>query len=290
MCGAWWDSGCAAVDSTWCWLVMAMIGMMIVGGIGVEDDFQWRSNISLMRVAGGKGGTEQWWGGHHWRLHWSHPMIVLWKECDQAWTMTGDYCGGDALMLSWQWWHGGISEAVVVVGTTTMSLSLSLWCLWWWNHSIVVVCCCCPWWHVKVVVWWLLCGWVKGKGMKLNLKNLYICCAQALFRVGLFNLIIIFDVLYVERLMKFGLDIFSNYWCCAQALYGAGFFNLKYIFYVPFKLLHDLWNYRCYWMSTGSTGSTGSTESPRVCWCTKNPSGNSSMMQPVLVRLPPSCY
>jgi len=42
-----------------------------------------------MRLAGGKGGTEQWQGGHHRRLHRSHPMIVLQKEHDQAWTMTG---------------------------------------------------------------------------------------------------------------------------------------------------------------------------------------------------------
>ena len=47
-------------SSTWCWLVMAMIRMQIVCGIGVVDEFQQRSNISLMRVAGGKGGTEQW--------------------------------------------------------------------------------------------------------------------------------------------------------------------------------------------------------------------------------------
>jgi len=45
-------------------------------------------DISLMGLAGGKSGTEQWWGGHHQRLHWSHPMIVLWKERDRAWTMT----------------------------------------------------------------------------------------------------------------------------------------------------------------------------------------------------------
>ena len=30
MCGAWWGSGCAAVDSTWCWLVMTMIGMQVL--------------------------------------------------------------------------------------------------------------------------------------------------------------------------------------------------------------------------------------------------------------------
>jgi len=29
VCGAWWSSGCAAVDSTWCWLVMAMIRMQV---------------------------------------------------------------------------------------------------------------------------------------------------------------------------------------------------------------------------------------------------------------------
>jgi len=29
MCGVWWGSGCAAVDSTWCWLVMAMIRMQV---------------------------------------------------------------------------------------------------------------------------------------------------------------------------------------------------------------------------------------------------------------------
>ena len=60
MCGAWWGSGCAVVDSARCWLVMAMIRMMIVGGIGVEDEFRRGSDISPMRVAGGKGGTEQW--------------------------------------------------------------------------------------------------------------------------------------------------------------------------------------------------------------------------------------
>jgi len=60
MCGAWWGSGCAAVDSAWCWLVMAMIRMMIVGGIRVEEELRQRSNISLTKVAGGKGGTEQW--------------------------------------------------------------------------------------------------------------------------------------------------------------------------------------------------------------------------------------
>jgi len=60
VCGVWWGSGCAAVDSTWCWLVMAMIRMQIVGGIGVEEEFQWRSDIIPTKVAGGKGGTEQW--------------------------------------------------------------------------------------------------------------------------------------------------------------------------------------------------------------------------------------
>jgi len=30
VCGAWWGSGCAAVDSTWCWLVMTMIGMQVL--------------------------------------------------------------------------------------------------------------------------------------------------------------------------------------------------------------------------------------------------------------------
>jgi len=67
---------------------MAMIRMQIVGGIGVEDEIRWRSNISPMRMAGGKCGTEQWWGGHHRRLCQSHPLVVLWKECDQARTMT----------------------------------------------------------------------------------------------------------------------------------------------------------------------------------------------------------
>jgi len=40
-------------------------------------EFQRRSNISPMGLAGGKGGTEQWQGGHHWRLRWSRPLIVL---------------------------------------------------------------------------------------------------------------------------------------------------------------------------------------------------------------------
>ena len=38
-----------------------------VGGIGVEEVFRQSSNISLMRVASGNGGTEQWWVGHHQR-------------------------------------------------------------------------------------------------------------------------------------------------------------------------------------------------------------------------------
>jgi len=32
----------------------------LVGGIGVGEVFRRRSDISLMRVAGGNGGTEQW--------------------------------------------------------------------------------------------------------------------------------------------------------------------------------------------------------------------------------------
>jgi len=41
-----------------------------------------------MRVAGGKGGTEQWQGGHHWRFCQRRPMIVLQKGHDRAQTMT----------------------------------------------------------------------------------------------------------------------------------------------------------------------------------------------------------
>ena len=59
-----------------------------VGGIGVGEVFQRSSDMSPTKVAGGNGGTEQWWGGHHWRLRWSHPLIVLWKERDWARTMT----------------------------------------------------------------------------------------------------------------------------------------------------------------------------------------------------------
>jgi len=55
VCGAWWGSGCAAVDSTWCWLVMTMIGMQVLLVV-----LEWSSDISLTRVAGGNGGTEQW--------------------------------------------------------------------------------------------------------------------------------------------------------------------------------------------------------------------------------------
>jgi len=60
MCGAWWGSSCAAVDSTWCWLVMAMIRMQVFWWFQSREEFRWRSDISPTRVAGGKGGTEQW--------------------------------------------------------------------------------------------------------------------------------------------------------------------------------------------------------------------------------------
>ena len=58
------------------------------GGNGVEGIFRRSSDISPMKVAGGNGGTEQWRGGHHWRLRRSRPLIVLQKERDQARTMT----------------------------------------------------------------------------------------------------------------------------------------------------------------------------------------------------------
>jgi len=58
------------------------------GGNGVEGIFRRSSDISPTKVAGGNGGTEQWRGGHHRRLHQSHPLIVLRKERDQARTMT----------------------------------------------------------------------------------------------------------------------------------------------------------------------------------------------------------
>jgi len=57
------------------------------GGSGVEEVFQWSSDISPTRVASDNGGTEQWWGGHHQRLRQSRPLIVLQKERDRAWTM-----------------------------------------------------------------------------------------------------------------------------------------------------------------------------------------------------------
>ena len=58
------------------------------GGSRVEYEFQRRSDTSptgwlVVRVIQNNGQ-----GGHHQRLHWSHPMIVLWKKCDRAWTMT----------------------------------------------------------------------------------------------------------------------------------------------------------------------------------------------------------
>ena len=59
-----------------------------VGGSRVEEVFRQSSDISPTRAAGGNGGTEQWWVGHHRRLRWSRPMIVLQKEHDQARTMT----------------------------------------------------------------------------------------------------------------------------------------------------------------------------------------------------------
>ena len=60
VCGAWWGSGCAVVDGTWCWFVMAMIIMQVCWWYQSREVFRWRSDISLMRVAGGKGGTEKW--------------------------------------------------------------------------------------------------------------------------------------------------------------------------------------------------------------------------------------
>jgi len=53
-----------------------------VGGIRVEEVFRRSSDISLRKVAGGNGGAEQWWVGHHRRLCQSRPLIVLWKERD----------------------------------------------------------------------------------------------------------------------------------------------------------------------------------------------------------------
>jgi len=82
---------------------MAMIRMQICWWYWSREVFRRRSNISPTRVAGGKGGTEQWWGSHHWRLCQSHPLIVLRKECDRAWTMTqilGMPCGDLKLMTS----------------------------------------------------------------------------------------------------------------------------------------------------------------------------------------------
>jgi len=67
---------------------MAMIRMQICWWYWSREVFWRRFNISPTRVASGKGGTEQWWGGHHQRLCQSCPLIVLWKERDWAWTMT----------------------------------------------------------------------------------------------------------------------------------------------------------------------------------------------------------
>jgi len=57
MCGAWWGFGCAAVESTWCWLIMTMIRMQVVLVVA-----EWReySDGAPTKVAGGNGGTEQW--------------------------------------------------------------------------------------------------------------------------------------------------------------------------------------------------------------------------------------
>ena len=62
MCGAWWCCGCAAVESTWCWLVMTKNdkNASCFGGSRVEGVFRRSSDISPMKVAGGNGGTEQW--------------------------------------------------------------------------------------------------------------------------------------------------------------------------------------------------------------------------------------
>jgi len=84
-----WGPRCAAVDVVWFWLVIVMIRMMIGDGNGIGG---WISNGGPIKVQQGwlvvKADTEQWQDGHHWRPHWSHPMIVLWKECDRAQTMT----------------------------------------------------------------------------------------------------------------------------------------------------------------------------------------------------------
>jgi len=53
VCGAWWGSGCAVVDSTWCWLVMAMIGMQVCW-------WYWSGGSIPTRVASDNSGTEQW--------------------------------------------------------------------------------------------------------------------------------------------------------------------------------------------------------------------------------------
>ena len=39
-----WGSRCAVMDVVWCWLVIAMIRMMVWGGNGIGDKFQQRSN------------------------------------------------------------------------------------------------------------------------------------------------------------------------------------------------------------------------------------------------------
>jgi len=44
----------------WCWLAIAMIRMMVLDGNGIGDEFQWRSDTDLIRLAGDNGCTEQW--------------------------------------------------------------------------------------------------------------------------------------------------------------------------------------------------------------------------------------
>jgi len=55
-----WGFRCAVMDVVWCWLVIEMIRMMVLDNNSIGDEFQWRSNTGLMRLAGGKGCTEQW--------------------------------------------------------------------------------------------------------------------------------------------------------------------------------------------------------------------------------------